>query len=408
MHVKDFLRTGHKPTLAMAFLYFDVSFMVWVMLGALGNFVAQQFGLTPTQKGLMTAIPVLFGALLRVPFGMLGDRIGAKKAGMLGMALTSLPLLWGWLAARQWSDVLAMGVLLGVAGASFAVALPLASRWYPPQYQGLAMGVAGAGNSGTLLATFFGPRLAERVGWHGVFGLALLPLAATLLAFALLARDSPSHPAPRRWADYFRVLRERDAILFCLFYSVTFGGFVGLASYLSIFFFDQYGLSRVRAGDFTTLCVLAGSMFRPVGGYLADRLGGIRLLTFLYACVAALMLGVSRLPPLGLVTVLLFLGMQALGMGNGAVFQLVPQRFGREIGVVTGLVGAAGGVGGFLLPMLLGGLKDAAGSYGAGFAAFALLAVGALAVLAVVQRSWTRSWVLAGGRARRLPEAEAT
>ena len=208
------------------------------------------------------------------------------------------------------------------------------------------MGIAGAGNSGTALATFFAPRLAEHLGWHAVFGLAGIAIVATLLLFVLFAKDSPNQPAPKPLADYWTVLQERDTGWFSLFYSVTFGGFVGLASFLSIFFRDQYELSRVAAGSFATLCVIAGSFLRPVGGYLADRFGGIRMLTGLYVGVGVVILGVSTLPPLGVATALLFVGMGLLGMGNGAVFQLVPQRFSREIGVITGIVGAAGGVGG--------------------------------------------------------------
>jgi NNP family nitrate/nitrite transporter-like MFS transporter len=206
--------------------------------------------------------------------GTLAIHIGARRTGILGMALTTLPLLLGWLWADSFDKLLLVGLLLGVAGASFAAALPLASRWYPLRYQGLAMGIAGAGNSGTALATFFGPRLAQVWGWHAVFGLAIVPLLATLAFFVMFAKESPNQPASRSLADYADVLRMRDTWWFCLFYSITFGGFVGLASFLNIFFLSQYGLSRVEAGTFTTLCVVAGSVLRPFGGYLADRLGG--------------------------------------------------------------------------------------------------------------------------------------
>jgi NNP family nitrate/nitrite transporter-like MFS transporter len=286
-----------------------------------------------------------------------------------------------------------------VAGASFAVALPLASRWYPPRYQGLAMGIAGAGNSGTALATFFGPRLAEVLGWHAVFGLALIPVLLTLSLFALFAKDSPNQPAPKPLADYAAVLRQKDTWWFCLFYSVTFGGFVGLASFLNIFFFSQYGLSRVSAGNFATLCVIAGSFLRPLGGYLADRFGGIRMLTALFVGVGLMMLGLSALPPLAYGTILMFLGMGMLGMGNGAVFQLVPQRFAKEIGVVTGIVGAAGGVGGFFLPTLLGSLKQLTGSFGGGFLIFSLVGIGCAGLLLYVSRAWEGAFVSRGGLA---------
>jgi NNP family nitrate/nitrite transporter-like MFS transporter len=400
MNLREFRKVGHWPSLLCAFLYFDISFMVWVLIGALSNIIAAQFELSDSEKGFLVAVPLLGGAILRLLLGWLTDRIGARKTGLLGLVLTLIPLFLGWLWADSYLQLLFVGLLLGVAGASFAAALPLASRWYPPQYQGLAMGIAGAGNSGTALAMFFGPKLAVRFGWHGVFGLALIPVAMTLLIFVVFAKDSAKPPAPKPLRDYFAVLRHADTWWFNLFYSVTFGGFVGLASYLSIFFFDHYSLEKVQAGQFVTLCVIAGSFLRPVGGYLADKLGGIRLLLMLYCGIGVAMLGVAALPPLALGTLLLFLGMGMLGMGNGAVFQLVPQRFSKEIGVVTGIVGAAGGVGGFLLPTLLGGLKQVTDSFGYGFLVFAFVAFGCMAALAYVATQWQGRFVSQSGLAK--------
>jgi NNP family nitrate/nitrite transporter-like MFS transporter len=388
MHLRDFARAGHPPTLFSAFLYFDISFMVWVLIGALGVYIARDLGLTASQKGILVAIPILGGSLFRIPMGILTDRLGPKKTGMIGQLVVLLPLLWGWRFGNDLPQLMALGLLLGVAGASFSVALPLASRWYPPRHQGLAMAIAGAGNSGTVLASLVAPRLADVLGWHGVFGLALIPVSLTLAVYLMLAKDSPEQPAPRPWRTYFVVLEEVDTWWFNVLYSVTFGGFVGLASFLAIFFHDQYGLSTVMAGNFTALCVFAGSMFRPLGGYLADRFGGLRMLKILFSAVGMLMLGVGLLPPLAIVTVFLFLGMSCLGMGNGSVFQLVPQRFRQEIGVVTGIVGAAGGIGGFLLPSFLGIFKDVTGSYGIGFFLFAGMAGYCLMALRIVERIW--------------------
>ncbi|MBV8675596.1 MAG: NarK/NasA family nitrate transporter [Planctomycetaceae bacterium] len=398
MNLRDFRGAGHTPTLFSAFLYFDISFMVWVLLGALANSIVPEFGLSDSQKGLMVAVPLLGGAMLRLVLGVLTDHIGARRTGILGMALTIIPLLMGWLWADSFSKVLLVGLLLGVAGASFAAALPLASRWYPPRYQGLAMGIAGAGNSGTALATFFGPRLAQAWGWHAVFGLALVPLLLTLVAFMIFAQDSPRQPAPQPLAAYAEVLRLRDTWWFCLFYAVTFGGFVGLTSFLNVFFLSQYGLTKIQAGNFATLCVMAGSFLRPLGGYLSDRLGGIRMLTILYLGVGVMMLHLSALPPLAWGTLLLFASMGLLGMGNGAVFQIVPQRFSKEIGVVTGIVGAAGGIGGFFLPNLLGSLKQITGSFSGGFLTFGLVGCfGCAAALAYASRSWQGVFVGRGG-----------
>jgi NNP family nitrate/nitrite transporter-like MFS transporter len=399
MHLRGFLRSGHWPTLGCAFLYFDTSFMVWVLLGALANSIVPDFGLNDAERGFMLAVPLLGGSLLRLVLGLMTDHIGARRTGIVGLLLTLVPLLLGWLWMESFSQALLVGLMLGVAGASFAAALPLASRWYPPQYQGMAMGIAGAGNSGTALATLFGPMLAKGLGWHAVFGLAIVPVLVTLVLFLLFAKDSPSQPAPKRLADYGAVLGQRDTWWFCAFYSVTFGGFVGLAVFLNSFFHLQYQLDRVQAGYFATLCVIAGSFLRPVGGYLADRFGGIRMLTALYVGVGLTMAGLALLPPLGWGTALMFAGMGMLGMGNGSVFQLVPQRFPKEIGVITGVVGAAGGLGGFFLPNLLGGLKQVTGSFAGGFVSFALVGLACAAALAYVSRSWEGVFVGQGGLA---------
>jgi MFS transporter, NNP family, nitrate/nitrite transporter len=388
MYIRGFLKAGHLPTLACAFLYFDVSFMVWVLLGALANSIVPDLGVSDSGKGLLVAVPLLGGAALRLVLGLLTDHWGARRTGVIGLCLTLVPLLLGWLWADSFPKLLLVGLLLGVAGASFAAALPLAGRWYPARYQGIVMGIAGAGNSGTALATFFGPRLAEWCGWHTVLGLALVPVLLTLAVFVIFAKDSPEQPPPRPLAAYFGILREPDAAWLCLFYGVTFGGFVGLVSFLNIFFHDQYDLGRVQAGNLATGCVLMGSFLRPVGGLLADRLGGVRLLIVLYGAVGLAMLGLAALPPLTWATVLLLAGLGLLGMGNGAVFQLVPLRFPRRVGVITGVVGAAGGLGGFFLPNLLATLKQASGSFTGGFLVFSLIGTACALAVAQVGRKW--------------------
>lgn len=397
MNLGDFRRAGHLPTLICAFLYFDVSFMVWVLIGSLGVSISSSLELDPVRdaawKGFLVAVPLLGGSLLRLVLGLLTDRIGARRTAILGMVLTALPLILGWLWATSYAEILLVGLMLGVAGASFAAALPLAGRWYPPHYQGLAMGIAGAGNSGTALAALFGPLLARALGWHAVFGLALVPLLLTLGVFVLWAKDSPNQPPAKSLREYGSVLGYADTWWFCLFYSVTFGGFVGLASFLTIFFKDQYfpldaQSGEIQAGSLTTLCVLSGSFLRPIGGHLADRFGGIRMLMLLYAGAGLALVGLTSLPPLPVAIALLLTLMGMLGMGNGSVFQLVPQRFPREIGVLTGIVGAAGGIGGFLLPNALGALKHVTASFAPGFAAFALVAGLCIVVLWRLRLRW--------------------
>lgn len=389
---EGFLRSGHLPTLVAALLYFDVSFMAWVLLGPLAPFLREELGLSATQQGLLVAIPLLGGSLFRPVLGVLGDWIGGRRTGLIGLALTLVPLAIAWQWASTAAHFYALGLLLGIAGASFAVALPLASRWYPPQYQGLVMGIAGAGNSGSLVATLFAPRLAERFGWANTFGLMMLPIVLVAIAFALLARDSPTRTRPPAWRDYGAVLKEPDTLWFSLLYGLTFGGFVGFASFLTTFFHEQYQVSRVGAGDFTTVVVIAGSLLRPVGGWLSDRIGGYRLLLLLLVGVAGCIAAVATIPPLPAVVVVLFCAMGLLGMGNGAVFQLVPQRFADRIGIVTGIVGAAGGLGGFCLPSLLGAARDTTGSYAPGLLVIAIACMGGAVALLQLGSHWSARW----------------
>lgn len=389
-----FLKAGHTPTLFAAFLYFDLSFMVWVMLGPLAVQIAQDLNLTPAQKGLMVATPVLAGALLRIVMGVLVDHLKPKKAGVIGQVIVIAALLTAWfLGVHTYTQVLMLGIVLGVAGAAFAVALPLASRWYPPEHQGTALGIAGAGNSGTVFAALFAPRLAEAFGWSNVFGIAVIPLVVALVVYVWLAKDSPDCPPAKPLTEYLKVLRDKDAWWFMFFYGVTFGGFVGLASSLTIYFNDQYGLSPVTAGYLTAACVFAGSLVRPAGGMVADRIGGIKTLSLMYVLAAVFITLVSFGMREVWIALLLFVcAMLALGMGNGAVFQLVPQRFRREIGVMTGLVGMAGGIGGFYLASSLGYSRQLSGSYQTGLVIFAALAIVALIGLTAVKSRWRTTW----------------
>ena len=392
MHLKAFMKCGHWPTLLAAFLYFDVSFMAWVLLGPLAPAITQHVHMTATQKGLLVAIPLLGGAFFRPIMGALCDRLGGRRVGLLGMTVTLVPLLWGWRFATLPWHFYALGFLLGIAGASFAVALPLASKWYPREHQGLVMGIAGAGNSGTLLATLFAPRIAQHLGWTRAFAFAALPVVLVLVLFFVLAKDSPRQGKPLAWKDYRSVLKEPDALWLCVLYSMTFGGFVGLMSFLTFFFHEQYHVSPVQAGDFTTLVVFSGSYLRPIGGWLADKFGGFRLLLAIFASIGVCLIGVGLLPALPVAVALLFAVMGLLGMGNGAVFQLVPLRFPNSIGIITGLVGAAGGVGGFCLPSALGMSKDHLGGYGVGLFAFAGIFLLAGPMLLELGYRWSGRW----------------
>lgn len=390
----SFWKAGHAPTLFCAFLYFDLSFMVWYVLGPLGVQIASDLQLTTQQRAFMVATPILSGAVLRLFMGLLADRTSPKTAGLVGQVLVILALAAAWLmGVHTYEQALLLGLFLGIAGASFAVALPLASQWYPPQHQGKAMGIAGAGNSGTVLAALFAPGLAALFGWNAVFGLALIPLVLTLGLFATFARNAPNRPAPKSLGDYLKALGDGDSWWFMFFYSITFGGFLGLASTLPGYFHDQYGLDPVKAGYYTAACVFAGSLMRPLGGALADHFGGIRALLVMYMLASLAVAAVGFDLPNPVAALALFvIAMLSLGAGNGAVFQLVPQRFSREIGVMTGLIGMAGGIGGFCLTAGLGAIKQHSGGYQMGLWLFALLGVLAWFGLYAVKMRWRATW----------------
>ncbi|WIM41495.1 nitrate/nitrite transporter [Paenibacillus sp. PK4536] len=394
MDKKSFWQSGHKPTLLGSFLYFDISFMIWGMIGPLSVIIALDYPMDPVQKAQLVALPVLGGSILRLVLGFLSDYIGPKLTAQIGMILTLIPLLLGWQWVQSLEQLYVVAILLGIAGASFAAALPLAGQWYPKEHQGLAMGIAGAGNSGTVIATLFANRLAQHFGsWEIVFGIAMIPIILVFIFFTIFAKNSPNRPEPKKLSQYATVLKQRDAWVFCAFYCVTFGGFVGLANYLTIFFNTQYGLTAVQAADIATICVIAGSFFRPVGGFLADRIGGTKMLMYLYSGAGIMLACVSFLPPLPVVVSLLFVGMMCLGAGNGSVFQLVPQRFGNEIGLMTGIVGAAGGLGGYALPLILGNLYKATGSYTLGFIMLSIIVLCCLSLLVIMQIKWRTSWL---------------
>ncbi|MCU6434456.1 NarK/NasA family nitrate transporter [Undibacterium sp. Jales W-56] len=394
MQKTSFWKAGHTPTLLAAFFYFDLSFMVWVLLGPLGIQISKDLGLSAAQKGLMVATPLLAGALLRIVMGMLVDHLKPKKAGIIGQVVVLCGLSWAWLGnLHSYEQLLFLGIILGVAGAAFAVALPLASRWYPPEHQGTALGIAGAGNSGTAFAALFAPALAIAFGWQNVFGLAMIPLLIALVVYLVFAKDAPGDIPTKSLGEYLAVLKDKDAWWFMFFYSVTFGGFSGLASTLTIYFNTQYGLTPVMAGYFTAACVFAGSLVRPMGGRIADRIGGIKTLSVMYVIAATFLFIASTGLQSAMTAVVVFvIAMLALGTGNGAVFQLVPQRFRKEMGVMTGLVGMAGGIGGFYLAASMGYSRQMTGSYQLGLTIFASLAIIALIGLSLVKKRWRTTW----------------
>jgi NNP family nitrate/nitrite transporter-like MFS transporter len=393
MNISELKRSGHWPTLLTAFLYFDISFMVWTLLGPLGVQIGESLALSPQQKGLMVAVPILAGAVLRIVLGVAVDHIGAKNTGIIAQLIVISGLAYAWLAGLgSYHATLLMGAVLGFAGASFAVALPQAGRWYPPNMQGVVMGLAGAGNVGTVLDALFAPRLAAAYGWRSVFGLAIIPAVIVLVIYAVFSREAAVEIKRKKFSDYLHLLKQKDAHWFCFYYTISFGGFVGLASSYVLYFKSEFGLPAIHAGDFAAICTFAGALLRPVGGAIADRIGGIRALYrfFITAAIALITAGFMHNVHWNLAVLVMASG--ALGMANGAVFQLLPQRFGKDIGVMTGLVGAGGGIGGFYLASSLGYSKGLTGSYFAGFLVFAGLCFLATIGLTLVKTRWRTTW----------------
>ncbi len=393
MKLSQFKESGHWPTLLTSFLYFDVSFMVWTILGALGALIAPDLGLNAQEKFLMVSTPILSGAFLRIVLSLLVDRIGTKNTGIIAQLVVMAGLAVAWQTGiSTLGQALALGLVLGLAGASFAVALPQSGRWYPPHMQGVVLGLAGAGNIGVVIDHLAAPRIAAAWGWQAVFGAALIPLAAAFVLYVVFSKEPPGEFKKKKLSDYVTLLRQRDAHWFCLFYTISFGGFVGLATAFAIYFRDEFGLQPVQAGEFAAFCTLVGALGRPVGGALADRLGGIRALGIFYT-VAGLALVLAALSRnLWMCGGAFFIASGAFGMCNGSVFQLLPQRFAKDIGVMTGLVGCGGGIGGFVLGMLFGSSKEHTGSYVTGILLFAGLCGVALIGLKLVKIRWRTTW----------------
>lgn len=397
-----FWKSGHWPTLLASLLYFDFCFAVWVLNGAMAPFISQEFGLSPAEKGFMVSVPVFAGALMRFPLGVLAQYITRKWAAQLEMGTICAALLVGYFLVDSYAGVLVMGVMLGIAGASFGVALSLGSGWYPPKYKGLAMGIAGAGNSGAVLAVLLAPPLAQAYGWRTVYGLSIFPMALAMLLLGLFAKEPPDIER-KPLGDYLKVLVDRDAWIFNLMYMLTFGGYIGLTSFLPTLFHDHYGIPKAEIGRYAAAIIVMASVLRIGGGWLADRLGGLRLLRWLSVTIVGCTLAAAALPPNPWTMVaILVVCFSAMGAGNGAVFQLVPLRFPTTTAVAGSLIGEIGALAGGFLPNAMGLGKQYLGSFTPGFLSGTLLAVCVLVTLRLVLKAWTSTWVGEGGVA--LPE----
>ncbi|MBI2848599.1 MAG: NarK/NasA family nitrate transporter [Chloroflexi bacterium] len=399
----SFWKSGHVGTLVSALLYFDFCFAIWVLNGAMAPYITEHFRLSPSEAGFMMSVPVLAGALLRVPFGIVAQYIGRKNAAQINMGIVVIGLLLSRFLVDSLFGVLILGVFLGMAGASFGIALSLGSGWYPPKYKGLAMGIAGAGNSGAVLAALFAPPAAAAIGWEAVYTWAIIPIALVMVIMQVLAKEPPDREEKHSLREYLKVMVDRDVWIFNLIYMVTFGGYIGLTSFIPTLFHDQYGIAKESVGQYSAVVIVMASILRVLGGGAADKIGGIRMLMVLCSAIIALTMVAATIPghPLIMVGILVIL-FSAMGAGNGAVFQLVPLRFRTTTAVAGSLVGEIGALAGGFLPNAMGIGRELSGSYAPGFMAGSLLSILVLMALFIVVRQWTTTWVGAGGKA--LPE----
>ncbi len=398
---RSFLKSGHSPTLFAAFLYFAFSCCIWVLNGAMAPFISETFNLSPAQKGLMLSIPILAGALMRFPLGILSQYIGRKKATLVEMGMIAVAMLFGFFFVKSFNDLLAMGVLLGFAGASFGVALSLGAGSFPAKHKGLAMGLVGAGNVGTAVSVLIAPPLAQAFGWVTVYGIAAVAILIPMVVMIVFAKEPDDLDAHATFKEHIACLFEKDGWAFSLIYAITFGGFIGLATFLPTYYYDQFGVSKVQAGQLTMLAAFMGAALRVFGGWISDRWGGINTLTLVLGCVAStLLLCALATGSLVATTLLVMLCFAALGAGNGALFQLVPLRWPLATAVAGSMIGEFGALGGGLVPNAMGLSKQYLGTYAWGFVIFACLALVMLVMLRVMQLRWTRTWAEKGGRAR--------
>ncbi|KMZ11949.1 Nitrate/nitrite transporter [Candidatus Burkholderia humilis] len=406
---------------------------MWVLYGPLAPFISRDVTMAAAQQGFLVAVPVLAVTILRVTLGNLYQSTDGRRVALMGVVLSSIPCIVLPLTSGvpSYPILLVLGVFLGMGGASFAVALPMAGSNYPPKVQGLVLGLVAAGNIGAVLDGFLFPHLADAFGWQistaaalpllaitaialyvwasdagektgstmralstfgvtlaslivlvlavhgGVFGagrtgVLLLPVLGTLIAIAVL---------PKR---YRSVLVERDTWVIMLIYSITFGGFVGMSSYVTLLLTSLYQMLKLEAGLFMSLLAFLGAIVRPFGG-VADRVTGVRALLVLLA-VGDFAFAIWMQPVAGGLAILICLYI-AFGLGNGSTFQLVPHRWKGKTGLLSGIVGAAGGIGGFYLPVIMGIAKESTGSYQMGFATFGVLATCAFGALVSAARS---------------------
>jgi len=360
------MRAGAR-NLVLATVAFAIAFTAWGLVSPLAKKFQDQLHLSSTRTAVLIAIPVVLGSLLRIPVGVLTERYGGRRMFAAILLVSAVPAVLLGYAGSYWS-LLAVAFLLGVAGSSFAVGVPFVARWYARERQGFAVGVYGMGNIGTAVAAFSAPAIVDHFGRPTLGWAAAALLVAGAAGFYALAQDPPER-GPR--ARYREVVRSGWRLWrLAFFYFVTFGGFVAMATFLPKLLKDWFHLSLVDAGMRAAGFTIAATLARPIGGWLSDRLGAYPVLVLAFAGIAvdaAVLASLASRPRMVSITIACLTLATFLGAGNGAVFKLVPSDFPENPGGATGIVGAAGGLGGFFPPLVMGVVKDWQGSYSLGF-----------------------------------------
>jgi NNP family nitrate/nitrite transporter-like MFS transporter len=372
---------GNTLQLVLATGAFAVCFAIFGSVSAMMPELRrpERLNLSPLEVSIALAVPVLLGSLGRIPLGIMTDRFGGR-AVFTGVLVASIvpALLMGWV--NSLATLLLCGFFLGIALASFSVGVGFVSGWYAPDRQGFALGVYGAGNIGQSLAAFGAPLMVRTLGFAWGFWIFALLAALWLVFFQVAAIDAPRRGLAKSWGDFARPLAQARSWVLSLYYFLTFGGFVAMAIYLPIFLTEApFRLSPTDAGFRTAGFVLLATAMRPVGGILSDKIGGRMILLGVFPatagfalCMACPLMTTFTIGALGMAT--------AIGLGNGAIFKLVPESFPKTVGSVTGLVGAAGGLGGFFPPLVLGVIHQSLGSFALGFVLLALFSLVCLLV----------------------------
>jgi MFS transporter, NNP family, nitrate/nitrite transporter len=365
--------SGNVWQLSLATGAFAICFAVFGSVSAMMPIIKKNLGLSPIQVSIAVAIPVLLGSLGRIPLGILTDKHGGRLMFSIVMFLAIIPaFLMGWVGS-YWQLILC-GFFIGIALASFSVGAGFVSGWYPPEKQGAALGIYGAGNVGQSLAAFGSPMLAGALGYVWGFWTFGLLLCIWLVIFWFQAENAPRRAPAKSLKEVAQPLREKNSWVLSLYYFLTFGGFVAMSIYLPTFLTDMFKLTPQDAGMRTAGFVLLATLMRPVGGMLADKIGGQKILLWVFPIIAVM--AVFLACPLISTFTIGALGMAAaIGLGNGAVFKLVPEYFPQAVGSVTGLVGAAGGLGGFFPPLVLGAIRQVTGSFTGGFILLGIFAI---------------------------------